>query len=159
VKQIILLISLSIFLFSADSIDTIKIASSLSQLNSFKFETPHGSKVQIPQNSELIIIAFEKDTGRLVNKYLKTKDSHYLTEAHAIYIADIHEMPSIIISLFALPKLKKYEHPIFLYYDDDFQTIIPNKDGKVTLIYIKNKKVTGISFISTQEELTEAIEK
>jgi len=155
VKKILLLLSLGLALFSAEQIQT---GSLLSDVKSYKFETPTGKSIEIPDNLKLIIIAFEKDTGALVNDFLNTKIPHYLVEKNAIYIADIHSIPTIFTNMFALPKLKKFKHPIYLHYDDEFQKMVPNEEEKVTLLYVKDRKIINISFITTEQELKEAIE-
>jgi len=156
VKKILLIMTLSLALFGANQI---KIGSSLSELKTFKFKTPQDRKMKIPKSTRLIIVAFEKDTGKLVNEYLNTKTPHFLPKKRAIYIADIHEMPGIITTMFALPKLRKYKHLIYLHYDEEFQKIIPNKEEQVTLLHVENGSITKVSFISTKQELKEVIEK
>jgi len=156
VRKILLLISLSLGLFAANQI---QVGSELSEIRSYKFETPQGRHMKVQNKSKLIIVAFEKDTGALVNEYLNSKDPQYLPKRRSIYIADIHKMPTIITNMFALPKLRKYKHLIYLHYDEDFQEIIPNKEEQVTLLYIENKKIVKISFIKTKQELQTAIEK
>ena len=137
----------------------LKVGSALSELNNFKYETPHGRQMRVPKKPNLIIVAFEKDTGALVNEYLNTKEQLYLARNRSIFIADIHEMPTVITNMFALPKLQKYKHLIYLHYNDKFQTTVPHKKEKVTLLYVKDGSIKDISYISTKKELQAAIEK
>ncbi len=155
-NKILIFLTLSVAFLGASSI---KVDSPLYKFRSYKFETPQGRQMKIPKKTELIIIAFEKDTGALVNNYLKTKNKYYLQKNHSIYIADIHAMPSIITTMFALPKLKKYKHLIYLHYDEKFQKDVPSKEEKVTLLRLENRKIVDISFISTASELQTAIER
>jgi hypothetical protein len=155
-KIILLLLTLSLALFGANQI---KLGTSLSELNSYKYETPNARPMKIPQKTKLIILAFEKDTGKLVNAYLEKQNPYYLTKRHAIYIADISNMPSIITHLFALPKLRKYKHLIYLHYEEIFQTVVPHNEDEITIMRVDNKKITEISFVKTVQELKSAIEK
>lgn len=155
-NKILLLVALSLTLLTADQI---KIDTKLYQMNKFKYETPQGRRMRVPNRTELIVVAFEKDTGKLVNEYLKSKDPYYMPKRHAIYIADISNMPTIITNIFALPKLRKYKHPIYLHFDDEFGDFVPSKEEQITIIRVKNKKVTGISYVTTMKELQAAIEK
>lgn len=155
-KIFLVVLSLCACILSADAL---QVGSKLEQLNNFKYETPNGREMRVPRTLSLIIVAFEKETGALVNEYLNTKNPFYLQRKHAIFIADIHEMPSVITNMFALPKLRKYKHLIYLHYDDKFHTVIPNKKEKVTLLSIEDGKVKSISYISTKKELQAAIEK
>ncbi len=155
-KKILMILSLSFGLLMASEIG---IGTSINTLGNYKFETPHGRQMKVPKSSKLVVVAFEKDTGKLVNNFLESQDVMYMPKKRAIFIADIHNMPSIITNMFALPKLQKYKHLIYLHYDDEFENFIPHKDEMVTLIRFKDKKVESISFISNEEELKAEIEK
>ncbi len=135
------------------------VNSTLDILDSFKYETPTGREMKIPKKTKLVIVAFEKDTGALVNDYLDTKSPFYLPKNKTIFIADINKMPTVITNMFALPKLQKYRHLIYLHYGEKFQNVVPNKEQKITLLHIEDSKIKEISFISTQQELKAAIEK
>jgi len=135
------------------------INSPLNILDSFKYETPTGRQMKIPKKTKLVIVAFEKDTGALVNEYLDTQSPFYLPKNNTIFIADINKMPTVITNMFALPKLQKYRHLIYLHYGEKFQSVVPNKEQKITLLHIEDSKIKEISFITTQEELKMAIEK
>ncbi|MCW8895414.1 MAG: hypothetical protein OQK48_02890 [Sulfurimonas sp.] len=154
-KIFLVFLSLCVCALSAE---TLHVGSKLSQLNSFKYETPNGREVKIPKTVSLVIVAFEKDTGILVNEYLNTKDSFYLQKNNSIFIADIHDTPKFLTNMFALPKLRKFKHPIYLHYEDKFHTVVPSKKKKVTLVHIKDSKIDNISYISTKEALKAAIE-
>ena len=137
----------------------ITVPSPLNQLNSFKYETPQGRQMKVPKSTELVVIAFEKDTGALVNEFLATKDPFYMPKCRAVFIADINKMPTIITNMFALPKLKKYKHLIYLHYEDQFQNSLPHKEEQITLLHVKDATIQSISYVSTQAELKAAIEK
>ncbi|MDT8337708.1 MAG: hypothetical protein RQ763_00770 [Sulfurimonas sp.] len=137
----------------------LSINSPLNMLDSFKYETPMGRQMKIPKKTKLVIVAFEKDTGALVNEYLNTQSPFYLPKNNSVFIADINKMPSVITNMFALPKLQKYKHLIYLHYGEKFQNAVPNEEQKITLLHIEGSKIKEISFISTKEELKMAIEK
>jgi hypothetical protein len=149
-------LTLSVAVLSAAPL---KIDSPLSILESFKYETPQGRQMKIPNKTKLVIVAFEKDTGALVNEYLNTQSPFYLPKNNTIFIADINKMPAIVTNMFALPKLQKYKHLIYLHYSDKLQDAVPNKEQKITLLRVEDSKIKEISYISTVLELKTAIEK
>jgi len=154
--KILLCLSITLGTLTAS---TIGVGTPLDKLNKFKYETPQGRDMRVSKDIRLVIIAYEKDTGELVNSFLDTKNQYYLEKNKAVFIADIHKMPSIIATLFALPKLKKFKHPIYLHYDEEFSKDLPLKSDKVTLLEIKNGKIKRVNFIATKDELQMAIEK
>ncbi len=147
-------LALTISIFAANKLD---LSSPLNELSNFKYENQFEEPVSIPKDTQLLIISFEKETGDFVNDYLDTKEPLYLLAQHAVFIADINRMPSIITSLFALPKLQKYKHPIYLHYEDQFENYIPYKEEQLILVHIKDEKVHSISYISTLKELKEVL--
>jgi len=134
------------------------VNSPLSDLDAYKFETPNGRVMKIPKKTQLIIVAFSKKTGALANDYLETKNKYFLQKNRAIYIADINKMPTIISKMFALPKLRKYKHLIYLNDNEKFETTVPNKRDNITLLHVANEKITNISFLSTKKELEAVIQ-
>ncbi|WP_455756209.1 hypothetical protein [Sulfurimonas sp.] len=155
-NKILAILTLSFAILSAGSIS---INSPLNQLDNYKYETPHGRQMKIPKKTNLVIVAFEKDTGALVNEYLKTKNKYYLQKNRSIFIADIHEMPDMVTTMFALPKLKKYKHLIYLHYDEEFQKAVPYKKDEITLLRVVDGKVSDISYITSKSELQASIER
>jgi len=154
-KKLLLIVVLTLSLFGSSQI---KIGSSIDKFNNYSFKTQHGKNIKIPKNVKTIIISYEKDTGRLVNKYLNAKYPPYLAKMNAVFIADIHEMPSIITKLFAMPKMRKYKHTIYIYNEDDFSEFVKPQDEKITVIKFSDKQVSKIYHISNAKELKKAFE-
>lgn len=154
--KIFIILGLTVTLLSASSF---QVNSELSELNNFKYETPQGRQMKVPKKTTLVVVAFEKDTGALVNDFLNTQDPFYMSKHRAVFIADINKMPTIITNMFALPKMQKYKHLIYLHYEDVFQDFVPHKEGAVTLARIKDGKVENITYVTTVQELKAAIEK
>jgi hypothetical protein len=155
-SKVLLFFMLSVLALNADFLN---VSSSITKLNEFKYVTPQGNEIKIPKEVKLIIVSFEKDTGALVNEYLNTKSPDYLTKYNSIFIADINKMPSVITKMFALPKLRKYKHPMYLNYDEKFEQSVLGKEEMVTLLHVENSVIKHISFIVRKEELKAAIEK
>lgn len=137
----------------------VKVGTPLYKLNSYKYETPQGRTMRVSKKTSLVIVAFEKDTGKTVNTFLGTKSPYYLQKKHAVFIADINKMPDMVTKMFALPKLQEYKHLIYLHYGEEFEKSVPAQSEKITLLYVKNGKINKISYITTKEELQAAIER
>ena len=154
-KIALLFFSLSAFLLAS----TLELSSPLSSLQKFEYETQHEKAITIPDDVQTIIISDEKDSSAMINKFLNSKEKEFLEKKHTVFIADISKMPSLITSLFALPKMKKYKHTIYLHYTDEFAKFIPIVEEKVIILTIQNDKVSKISYITTLKELQEIFEK
>ncbi len=139
--------------------DFLQQRSDITKLNNFKYKTVHDKIIKIPKNVKIIIASFEKSAGVLVNEYLNEQDADYLQKHQAVFIADISKMPEFFINMVALPKLKKYKHLIYINHSEIFERVIPNKENKITLLFVDKSKIRDIVYISTKEELKMAIEK
>ncbi len=102
---------------------------------------------KVKTTDKLVLMAFEKDTSISMGDYLKTKPASFLETRNTKYISDISSMPSFIISMFALPKLKKYPFSVMLI-NDNFGKQFNRLEGKVTVFKIKELKIQKIEFIS-----------
>ncbi|WP_428737452.1 hypothetical protein [Sulfurimonas sp.] len=154
-KIALLFFSLSTLLLAS----TLELSTPLSSLQGFEYETQHEKEITIPDDVKTIIISYEKDSSAMINKFLDSKEKDFLEKNHAVFIADISKMPSLITSLFALPKMQKYKHTIYLHYSDEFAKFIPAVEEKVTILKIQNSKVSNISYITTVKELQEALQE
>jgi hypothetical protein len=100
---------------------------------------------------KLIIVAFEKDMAVMVNDYLKQQPENYLKEHNALFISDIHEMPSFVTKWFALPKMRKYKYSLLLIYDES--NVFPKKDEAITVLKIKDNQIEKIDYISDEKNI------
>ncbi|PPK62681.1 hypothetical protein B0F89_10283 [Malaciobacter marinus] len=142
-KKIILLLSLVLYAFSQELLVNEKI-SNFSLTNQFDEKKTIDEKVQI------IIVSFEKGTGKEVNEFLEEKNPDFLKNHNAVFIANISGMPMFITKMFALPKMKNYKHEILLIYDekdDRFKA----KDGMSTLYKLEDGVIKSIKFISKDD--------
>jgi len=147
------LLVILLFTLSVLHAQSLTVGSEIQTLNSFEYETPKSRRMKIPLNSKTVLIAFDKDTGALVNEYLDTQNKYFLQRKKAIFIADINKMPTVITNMFALPKLRKYKHLIYLHYSEKFESFVPKKTDMISVLKFEDKKLKSISYISTKAEL------
>lgn len=105
--------------------------------------------LQVKDTDRLLIMAFEKDISDAINDYLKEKPANYLQAHHARYISDISAMPSLITSIFAMPKMKKFPFSIMLI-NDDLGEKFSREEGNITVYKIKEHTIHAIEFISPE---------
>jgi len=117
-----------------------------------QFEKPH----TIGSNIHTIIVSFEKATGADMNAFLKAHQPDYLAKHHAVFIANISEMPSLITKLFAMPKMRKYKHTILIINDEDNHQFL-HKEDKITVYTIENGFIKDINFVDTSKEVAEKL--
>lgn len=105
--------------------------------------------VNITPQTKQIIIAYTKDQGDVVKTFLEA-NPNYLTENKALYFMDATAVPSMVMSLFMMPKFKKYSYAIGLLENEKDVAYFPKKEDQLTIITLNNLTVTAIAF---QEKL------
>ena len=145
-KQIlILLILISIFAKAS----TLKIGDKIS---SFSLPNQFDKIHTIDNGTSFIIVAFEKKSTNLVNDFLSSKNNDFLDKNHAIFISDISCVPSVIVNIFTIPKMREYKYDILLIYKENSKKFLEGQD-QVTVYFLENGFVKDVKFISTKEEL------
>jgi Na+(H+)/acetate symporter ActP len=119
-------------------------------IGTFSLPNQFDEKQTIDSSITTILVSFEKGTGKDVNQFLASKDKDFLKNHHAVFIANISGMPSIITRMFALPKMRDYKHSVLLIYDDEDKRFV-SKDEKTTVYKIENGVIKSISFITKDD--------
>lgn len=119
-------------------------------INSFSLADQFDKKHTVNSDIQTIIVSFEKGTGADINEFLNSKEPDFLQKNNAVFIANISGMPSIITKLFALPKMKKYKHPILLIYDEEDKRFL-YKEDKSTVYKVENGVITGVEYIEKED--------
>ena len=111
-----------------------------------QFEKRH----TVPDEERIVIVSFEREVSDAVNAFLGKQPKDFLAKHRATYIADISAMPTIISTLFALPKMRDYRYPILLNRDEAFKKKYDNKEGKLTIYRLEDGKIVSVNFIDTE---------
>ena len=98
-----------------------------------------------------LVLSFEKDVSLGIKDFLDTKEKNYLINNNILYISDISSMPSLIISWFAIPKMKKFSFKVALIYDETEGSVLVREEEKVTVITLNDNNITAIEFLTPKE--------
>jgi len=101
--------------------------------------------VSITPQTKQIIIAYTKSQGDVLKAFFEA-NPHYLSENNALYLMDATSVPSLVMSMFMMPKFKKYTYSIGLIEDKKDVAYFPKKEDQLTIISLDNLNVTAIDF-------------
>jgi hypothetical protein len=138
---------------------TFATGDSVNRLSTIQFEDVNEKVITISKDTQIAIAAFEKDTNTLASGFFNAQEKDFLTKNSAVYITDIHKMPSIISYLFAYPKMKKYIFPFYIYNQEGLENTIAHQEEKITVVFFENGVVSEVKFITTEDELKTLFEK
>jgi len=140
-KKIIALLTLTGALFAAVPVGQPFPATTLAD----QFDKPH----TVSAEDQIVLISFERGVSDKVNAFLGKQPEGFLSEHRAKYIADISAMPTIISTLFALPKMRDYHYPVMLNRDEGFEKRYDKKEGLLTVYRLEGGKAVSVDFIET----------
>jgi len=95
------------------------------------------------------IISWDKESTSVANRYFEK----FHMPKGVNFLVDASQVPSGILNLFVLPKMQKCKHPILMSYDEAFNLTLAYKEDCLTVLYLKNRKITQIKYPQTQEDL------
>jgi hypothetical protein len=110
------------------------------------FSDQFEKKLAITPQTKEIIISFSKKNGADVKAFLESHKG-YLKQNQAVYLADMTSAPSLAMSLFMKPALKKYDFSVGLIEDDDIAEKLPKREGKTTVISLEKMLIKSIKFV------------
>lgn len=141
--------------YSANVTDGLNVGSEISLTIPDQFDKSHS----LNRDTKTLILAFAKDTGHTVKAFLSQKDKEYLPAKNALFVADISPMPTVIRNTFALPDLKESPFSVLLIYDKNIASKLKNEEqaDKIAIVSLDNGVIQNVEYITTEDELTEAL--
>jgi len=119
-----------------------------------QFEQSH----TVPLSIGKIIFSEDKSSSTLVNGFIKKQPQSgtYLATKNAVFISNITKMPSFITRMFAIPKMKKYQHKVLLI-DDDNNDMFHTQDDHIAIFTINGGIITDIVYVKNINDLQSAL--
>lgn len=115
-----------------------------STLPALTLEDQHGEAHTLDASIRLVIFSREMGAADIVKETLAENGGAILKERQAVYVADIHKMPSVIRFLFALPSMRRRSYPMWLDTEGVVTADLPAVEGKPTLLFLENLQVKEI---------------
>lgn len=129
---------------------TLKVGDSLPEISyTNQWEEPS----PIPKETTKVLFISDMDASKIVHPILEKEEKGYLDSKQAVLISDIHRMPSLITKFVALPKMKSYPYTLRLVREEKIADTFPRTKGSVTMIQLKQGKITKIEISNREEEI------
>jgi len=114
-------------------------------LQAMQFKDQFDKNLTITAQTQQLIVVFSKVEGEKVKAFLEA-NPNYLREKNALYLMDVTPVPGMVMSMFMLPKFKKYPYTIGLIDDEKVLEYFPKKENFITLITLENFKIISVEF-------------
>ncbi len=118
----------------------------------------NGEPRRIDESVRAVFFAREMEGGKVIRALLDEAGPEYLEKHKAVYVADISEMPSLIASLIAIPKMQRERsYPTLLDRTGETTASYPAEEGRVTVILLDKLRVKSIIYRGTTAGLRDAV--
>ena len=101
----------------------------------FSAKDQHGKEFVFTNGVQFLLIAQERASGTSANKKLVEQGAGFLEKHQAVFVMDIHTMPSVA-RLFAMPKMRKYPQRIVLVETAGTLAWVPVQPGRLTVLAV-----------------------
>jgi hypothetical protein len=122
-------------------------------LEPFSLEDQHGETRTVDASVRAILFSRDMDGGTLIKDALADEPAGFLEARGVVYVADINGMPRIIARLFALPSMRKRSYEMLLDRDGTTTAMLPDEEGRATLIRLDALRITAIASLETAEDI------
>lgn len=119
-----------------------------------QFDAPY----TLNEQTRILLVARDMDGAKLVSAALQDKPKGYLEQRQAVFLADISRMPSVIATLFALPKMRGYDYRILLDRDARIAPRYPAGEGEVLWLQLEDGRLVQQRVFREAGELRSALE-
>jgi hypothetical protein len=118
----------------------------------------HGKQHTLQPGTVAIVMSCEMPHSKMLNQYLEKQGKDVFAERHIVYVSDISPMPAPITKMFALPKMQKYKHIMWLNRADDFAKQYPVRPNQLLILKLGlDLKITAIAYVATTAELEKVL--
>lgn len=139
---------------SAAADETLQVGDALPLLG---LEDQHDKPLKIDETTRVVLFSRDMDASDFVKEELAEDGAAKLEAAHAVFVADISRMPSIITKIFALPSLRKRPYRMALDREGVATANFPASDGQVTVLYLDKRMITRVEFATSKDKVGEIL--
>lgn len=120
-------------------------------------EDQHGQAFNHQDSMKALLFVDGMDAKKIAQDSLKTIDTACMDDGKLVYLANISGMPSLISTLIAVPKMRKYPYSIWLDKEGDISEKLPQKEDQVSLLKIENQVISAANFYADSGVLSQVL--
>ena len=120
----------------------------------------HDRPVAVTASTRRLVFSAERAVGDMVSKLLSAQPAGVLDRQHAVYVADISAMPSLVTRMFALPKMRELPFAMGLVREAAEQAQVadlPRQPGAATVLHLADGRVRQIDLVRNEAQLLAAL--
>lgn len=129
------------------------------QLAPWTLQDQHDQSYTLDGDTRILLVARDMDGAKLVKAAIAEQPKGYLEARHAVFVADIQRMPSIISKLFAIPAMRDYSYRVMLDRQGEVASRYPGQEGQVLWLQLDHSRVVAQQQFSDAKALQSALDQ
>ena len=118
----------------------------------------HGEARAIDDSVRVVVFSRDMKAGDVIKKAIEKAGPDLFDRNSAVYVVDLKGMPSLIRTLFAMPRLRRRPYKLLVDVDGSKTADFPSTEGKPTVLVLDKLRVTSEKYPASAEELILALE-
>ena len=119
-----------------------------------QFDQPYS----LQSGTRIVLVARGMGASGLLGDALEGKPKGYLEARGAVFVADIHRMPSLISKMFAVPAMRDYPYRVLLDRDGSVAARYPGEKETLLWLQLENQMLVSQQVFTDAEALHRALE-
>ena len=129
------------------------------RLMPFALQDQFEQTARLTDTTKLVLVASSRAAAGIVDEAIKDQPKGYLEARHALYVADVSQMPSFITSWFLVPSMQSANYRILLDWDSSVAPDHLGQDGKVLWLQLNQREILEQQTFTSATALREALER
>lgn len=126
-------------------------------MDPLSLEDQHDEKRSLDGSVQVVLFSRDMEGGDLLEDALAETPKGFLAGKHALYVADIHGMPSFVARMFAIPSMRKRPYSMLLDREGEVTTRFPSEESKATLLFLNDMKIERVLYAASPNQIREAL--
>ena len=129
-----------------------------SDLPAIALTDQHDRKASLGPDVRIVVLTRDMAAGDTVKEGFAGMDQAALEMRGAVYVADISGMPSMIATMFAVPKMRDRSYRIVLDRDGTATRDFPYAEGRPTVLLVESGRIARVAQPASGDELRQLLQ-
>lgn len=129
-----------------------------SELPAITLADQHDAKAVIGPDVRIVVLTRDMAAGDVVKDGFAGMDQAALDLRGAVYVADISAMPSMVASMFAIPKMRDRSYRVVLDRDGTATRDFPYAEGRPTVLLVESGRIARVAQPASGDELRQLLQ-
>jgi len=128
-----------------------------SRIEPFSLEDQFKVERALDEQVRFVLFSRDMDGGDILREAVEGETTESLQAIGAVYVADIHRMPSLVASLMAIPRMRSRGYPMWLDREGTATARLPDREGHATVLELAGLELRAVHHLDAPEAVRERL--